>query len=821
MVGQVLDLRLGVLQGADVAGGEQQAGRAVQLDLLHRDLHHLLAAVAMLAEHFQVVDAAVARDELDQLVALRGPGPDAHLAGGATQHILRAIAGEAAEAFVDFDVAAGVALGDGDGVGAGVEGLGELLLARLERRLRLLARGDVAKGGGDAELALDTDEAAGHHAGQQAAVTGQEARLDVVQALVAQQLAEQLPALLGLGPEIHLRSAAADDLLRLPAEHFAEAGVDLDEHAVADARDADGIGAGLEQGDELLLRGRQALLAAHPFADVHEDAGHPQGPAQFVAIELGGAFQVVRLAVGEARAIGHLVLVAAPFQQLLVGTAHALAVLLRHTDEEVAELAFEGLLGQAVQGRGAGGAIECAVGDMPVPGAEVGRFQCQVEAFLAFLQGLFLGALAGDVAGGQHQAGVAVEFDLLAIEQADGAPAIAVLQVHFQLAEAAVLLQGVEHRLALPWVFPDPQVQGAAADGLVLAPAELAFETGVDLDEAAAGAVGDHHRLGRAAEGLGELLLALAQGVLGALALGGVEEGADQVGLAFQLDVLARQHAVEGAAGAGAQLDLLGYRRAIATGVAVQPFALLQVDPDTQFEGGMADGLGRRPAEYVLEMLVGLHYQAIGQADQQHHVRAQVEQAGIALLRARQLLGALLLQGDIADHADHPPPAVGLGLQAAADLQPAQAAVGPADTVAQGALGLAPDQDFAEQAQHLAAVVLGNQLDVVHRLAQWPVRIEAEQRLGAAGPGDAAAVDIPGPGAQPCAVQRGQQAVGVLPGLLEGDGVEGWNMGKRGIRVTGFAHARPFPAVGQMFGSVTGALGDAPSDPVLMLCGST
>ncbi|MNQ57229.1 hypothetical protein D3C85_713760 [compost metagenome] len=702
-----------------------------------------------------------------------------------------------------------------------MEGLGELLLAGLERRLGLLARGDVAEGGGDAELALDADEAAGHHTGQQAAITGQEARLDVVQALVAQQLAEQLPALLGLGPEIHLGAAAADDLLRLPAEHVAEAGVDLDEYTVADTRDADGVGAGLEQGDELFFRGREALLAAHPFADVHEDAGHPQRPAQLVAIELGGAFQVVHLAVGEARAIGHLVLVAAPLQQFLVGAAHALPVFFRHADEEVAELTLEGFLGQAVQGRGTSRSVEGGVGDMPVPGAEVGGLQRQVEALLAFLQGLVLGALAGDVAGGQHQAGVAVQLDLLAVEQADTAAAVPVAQVHFQLAQAADLLQDVEHRLALPRVFPYAQVEGAAADGLVLAPAELALEAGVDLDEAAAGAIGDHHRLGRAAERLGELLLALAQGVLGALALGGVEEGADQVGLAFQLDVLARQHAVEHAAGAGAQLDLLGHRRGIATGMAVQPFALLQVDPDTQFEGGMADGLGRRPAEYVLEMLVGLHYQAVGQADQQHHVRAQVEQAGIALLRAHELLGTLLLQGDVADHADHPAPAIGLGLQAAADLQPMQAAVGPADTVAHGALGLAPGEDFAEQAQHLAAVVFGNQLDVVHRLAQRPVRIEAEQRLGAAGPGDPAGVEIPGPGAQLCAVQRGQQAVGVLPGLLEGDGVEGWNMGERGIRVTGFAHARPFPAVGQIFGSVTGALGKAPSDPVLMLCGST
>ncbi|MCY1289647.1 hypothetical protein D9M70_387460 [compost metagenome] len=346
----MLDLRLGVLERADVPGGEQQARGALQVDLLHRDFHHLLAAVAMLADHLQVMHTPIAPELFEHLVAFAGPGPDVHLLRGSAQHFVGAVSGQAAETFVDLDVTAAVALGDGDRVGAGVERLGELLLAGLECRLGLLARGDVAEGGGDAQLAFDADEAAGHHAGQQAAVTGVEACFDVVQPLVAEQFAEHSCALLGIGPELQLWGAPADDLLGLPAEHFAETRVDLDEHAVTNARNADRVGAGLEQGGELLFRGRQALFAANPFADVNEDAGHADRVTEVVAVELGGTFQVVHLAVAETGAIGHLVVVAASFQQRLVSVAHGLAVFFRHADEKFPELAFERLPGQSVEG---------------------------------------------------------------------------------------------------------------------------------------------------------------------------------------------------------------------------------------------------------------------------------------------------------------------------------------------------------------------------------------------------------------------------------------------------------------------------------------
>jgi hypothetical protein len=45
-------------------------------------------------------------------------GPDADLIHRAADHFVGAVAGQAAEAVVDLQIAAGVAFGDGDGVGA-------------------------------------------------------------------------------------------------------------------------------------------------------------------------------------------------------------------------------------------------------------------------------------------------------------------------------------------------------------------------------------------------------------------------------------------------------------------------------------------------------------------------------------------------------------------------------------------------------------------------------------------------------------------------------------------------------------------------------
>jgi len=251
------------------------------------------------------------------------------------------------------------------------------------------------------------------------------------------------------------------------------------------------------------------------------DPGHAQRMAEFVAVEPGGVFQVAQAAVGEARAVDVLVLGAAAGEQRTVGLADLVAVVQIDAAEEVLEVALVGLVGQPVERRGARRAVQRVARDVPVPGAQCGRFQGQVQALLADLQCLFLLALAGDVAHRQHQAALALEFDLAAVEQVDAALAVAVVEVGLEVAEV-VVFQCFEHAQPLAAVAPDVQLHRGAPDGFGLAPAELPLETGVDLDETAAEQVGDHHGIGAAEEGVGELALAGAQGGFGALAFAGV-----------------------------------------------------------------------------------------------------------------------------------------------------------------------------------------------------------------------------------------------------------------------------------------------------------
>src|SRR5690606_42105251 len=110
-----------------------------------------------------------------------------------------------------------------DGIGAGVNRLGELLLAGPQRGLGRLPGSDIAEGSDDAEASLDPDEAAGDHAGQGFAVTGEELRFDVVQRLVARELLIKNFTLLFVLPEADLRGIAVDDLAGLPAEGLGEA----------------------------------------------------------------------------------------------------------------------------------------------------------------------------------------------------------------------------------------------------------------------------------------------------------------------------------------------------------------------------------------------------------------------------------------------------------------------------------------------------------------------------------------------------------------------------------------------------------------------
>ncbi|MNF94291.1 hypothetical protein D3C84_769960 [compost metagenome] len=145
-----------------------------------------------------------------------------------------------------------------------------------------------------------------------------------------------------------------------------------------------------------------------------------------------------------------------------------------------------------------------------------------------------------------------------------------------------------------------------------------------------------------------------------------------------------------------------------------------------------------------------------------------MKQRGEALFRAAQGLFALALVGDFADHADHAWPAVLVRQQAAADLQPMQAAIWPADAMVHRLFQRGARDHRMEGAQGFCPILGREQVQVFQVRGQWLPWIETEQRLGAPGPTDLPALDVPVPGAQASAVEGGQQLRCAFPALLRG-----------------------------------------------------
>ena len=433
--------------------------------------------------HLGARQAAVAGNGFDDLLALLGIDAQAQLVEAAAGDFFRGIAGETAKAVVDFQEAPFAPFQQADGVGTGMEGLGELFLAGLQRAGGLLQAGDVVERGGEVAVALHRQIAAGDQAGDAPAILAAEAGQGAVQHLLAVQFLDHFGTSLVVLPEADLPGGPADQLGGLPAENLAEAGVDIDEATALRLGHRNGYRAALEQGRELLFRGAQTLFVEHSAGHVVEDAGHAQGVALGVAVQPRGAFQVVDFAAGHACAVAQAAFAVTAGQQRAIGLAQAFPVLLVHSAEEGAEIAAGVGQRQAVHGEGARRALQAVAGNVPLPGAQVGRFQGQCQAFAAVAQGLFLGAQLRDVAHRGDHAGTAMQLDGGAKETEGADAAVAPAQARLVVAQAAVAGELLEHPFAFLDVDPQVQLVRGAADGQFLAPAKRVDEALVDLDE--------------------------------------------------------------------------------------------------------------------------------------------------------------------------------------------------------------------------------------------------------------------------------------------------------------------------------------------------
>src|SRR5690606_31895425 len=113
-----------------------------------------------------------------------------------------------------------------------------------------------------------------------------------------------------------------------------------------------------------------------------------------------------------------------------------------------------------------------------------------------------------------------------------------------------------QHALTIGRVYPDTQLKGRSAEYFDFAPAELLFKGWVGRDEATAAHFRNHDGVGRAAENLCELFLAVVPGGFGSTALAIFNEGTEQVALSFNRQLAQQQEALQQAAIVAAQGDL-------------------------------------------------------------------------------------------------------------------------------------------------------------------------------------------------------------------------------------------------------------------------
>eukprot|EP01136_Pigoraptor_vietnamica_P038840 Opistho-1_new@108703 len=279
----------------------------------------------------------------------------------------------------------------------------------LARRIGLLAQahgfGDVAVDEEHAVLAALGQAAHGHQAVDQLSVLAAHQHLHGIDLAAALELVHQLLALLGPGPDAQGRAGAAQRLFAGVACHQREAVVDVDVEPVGDAGDAHGIGRGLVDLLEALLRGTLHVLLDLARMDVLVGAHHQQGlaprpaphhpaarqhpaplalaVAQAVLVEIGRA---VRCQGGHGRGDGRLGIVGV--QQI--------APVLQAGLEGIGLVAELLVVARAE--------IDAPIGHMPLPLGRAAALQRHLQpgfAELAFTQGLAQALQVAPVSGQQ------------------------------------------------------------------------------------------------------------------------------------------------------------------------------------------------------------------------------------------------------------------------------------------------------------------------------------------------------------------------------------------------------------------------------------
>ena len=435
--------------------------------------------------------------------------------GTASNNLLTGISRISCRDFVNIDEEAVFEPGDGRGERAGVKNFGKFFLGLPQRLLGLEVTGDIGGGGYQASPAVDVDKLGGEEHPVDLATLHPELVLFITDTPLFLQLFHHAVAFPGVDPHVELRGTPADDLLAGVSGQPGKAIVDLDENAVLEGIDGNGVRAGAEGLGELLLRFFQCLLRPLALGDIH-----------------GVYQQVLQLTVVRHRRPVDVNPVALPV--LLPGNHLPASLALRHRFLEAGAQFFQLFLRPPrVGGLHAGDffrgpAVYRHEGRVGVPDGSIrvdhqdgvgGFFQQAGVELLALLERFFHPLALGDVRGHRQHADIAADVDFLGGAE-PGAhfpglyPEAELLVTHlpFFIEEPGhlLLVRGVEPQVEL--------VVGVADELFTTVPGDMG-EGLVDLDVIAVFQADDDHHVRAGAEGLVELLLGLLQGVLGAAAL--------------------------------------------------------------------------------------------------------------------------------------------------------------------------------------------------------------------------------------------------------------------------------------------------------------
>ncbi|MOA01488.1 hypothetical protein D3C78_1208990 [compost metagenome] len=204
-----------------VADGQRAAGDFAQPDLP-------VVATDMAAE---IPDEAVPLQQVEHLLSLVEVDPDAQVQGGAVHRQGAVEAGNAAEAFVDFDQQAVALPGQQQAIGRGVERLGKLLFGGLQLLLGFLELTDVPYHHDQGWRRVEVEGLGGDQPGEHLAIATAEGHFQVADAAGLQTLQQARPHALDT-PDIQFGCAVSHHLGGTQTDLFFEGLVNFQQASV-------------------------------------------------------------------------------------------------------------------------------------------------------------------------------------------------------------------------------------------------------------------------------------------------------------------------------------------------------------------------------------------------------------------------------------------------------------------------------------------------------------------------------------------------------------------------------------------------------------